>query len=98
VSGRRRYLVCYDIRDPTRLRKVHKTVKRYGWSMQYSVFVCDLSTMELYALRADVGALLNHDQDSVALIDCGDPKDRGRQCFAFLGPVPDLPTAGPVIL
>jgi CRISPR-associated protein Cas2 len=98
MAARKRYLVCYDIRDPTRLRKVHKTVKGFGWSMQYSVFVCDLSPMELFSLRAAVGKILNHDVDSVALIDCGDPAERGRDCFSFLGPYPDLPVKGSVIL
>ena len=31
---RRCYLVCYDIRDPKRLRRVHKTMKGYGESWQ----------------------------------------------------------------
>jgi CRISPR-associated protein Cas2 len=98
MSGRRRYLVCYDIRDPARLRRVHKTMKSFGWSMQYSVFVCDLDAIEVFSLRARIGALIAHDQDSVALIDCGDPKDRGRSSFSFLGPIPDLPSTGPVVL
>ncbi len=40
---RRRYLVCYDIRDPARLRRTHKTVLGFGHHLQYSVYVCDLS-------------------------------------------------------
>jgi CRISPR-associated protein Cas2 len=98
MAGRKRYLVCYDIRDPTRLRRVHKTMKRFGWSMQYSVFVCDLDDREIYDLRGAIGSVMKHDVDSVALIDCGDPAERGRACFSFLGPIPDLPTAGPVVI
>ena len=48
---RGRYLVAYDIRDPRRLREVHRIVKGYGVSLQYSVFVCDLTFKELCALR-----------------------------------------------
>lgn len=98
MASRKRYLVCYDIRDPVRLRKVHKKMKGFGWAMQYSVFVCDLSPVEVFALRSEVGSLINHDVDSVALIDCGDPADRGRSSFSFLGPIPDLPTSGAVVL
>ncbi len=98
MAARKRYLVCYDIRDPTRLRKVHKKMKSFGWSMQYSVFVCDLDQTEVFALRTSIGEIINHRIDNVALIDCGDPNDRGRSCFSFLGPLPELPSAGPVVL
>ena len=97
-KGRRRYLVAYDIRDAKRLRKVHKTMKAFGWSMQYSVFVCDLDRIELFALETELGAHLHHGMDSVAIIDVGDPAERGRQCFAFMGVPPTLPTSGPVVI
>lgn len=98
MAARKRHLVCYDIRDPVRLRKVHKTMKSFGWPMQYSVFVCDLDAQELFALRTAIGGIIHHGVDSVALVDCGDPHDRGRACFSFLGPLPDLPTAGALVL
>lgn len=98
ARGRRRYLVAYDIRDGKRLRRVHKTVKGYGWPMQYSVFICDLDDMELMALRMDLGAIIHHHADSVAVIDLGDPADRGVECFSFMGIGPTLPTSGAVIL
>ena len=98
MAGRKRYLVCYDIRDPGRLRRVHRTMKSFGWAMQYSIFVCDLDSIELYALREAIGRIIHHQMDNVAMVDCGDPKDRGRSCFEFLGPMPELPTAGPVVL
>jgi CRISPR-associated protein Cas2 len=97
MAQRKRYLVCYDIREPGRLRRVHKTMKSFGWSMQYSTFVCDLDPSEVFSLRAKIGALIHHEVDSVALIDCGDPTERGKQCFSFLGPIPELPVAGSVV-
>lgn len=98
MHGRRRYLVAYDIRDPRRLRQVHKTMKAFGWPMQYSVFVCDLDRAELFDLETELGRRINHGVDSVAIIDVGDPADRGRSCFDFMGVRPSLPTAGPVII
>jgi CRISPR-associated protein Cas2 len=98
VSARKRYLVCYDIRDAVRLRRVHKRMKGFGWAMQYSVFVCDLSPSELFALRSEIGSIINHDVDAVALVDCGDPEERGRSSFSFLGPIPTLPVSGAVVL
>ena len=98
VHGRRRYLVAYDIRDDKRLRRVHKTMKGFGWSMQYSVFICDLDRIELYDLETALGQTIHHGEDSIAIIDLGDPIERGRQCFSFMGAEPTLPTSGPVIL
>jgi CRISPR-associated protein Cas2 len=97
-KGRRRYLVAYDIREDKRLRQVHRTMKGYGWAMQYSVFICDLDAMELMAMRMDLGILIHHSVDSIAIIDLGEPHERGRQCFSFMGAAPALPQAGPVIL
>ena len=96
--GRTRYLVSYDIRDPKRLRKVHKLVKDFGWPMQYSVFICDLDAFELLLLKQEVGAVINHSQDSLALINLGPPDNRGRECFDFMGISAPLPTSGPTII
>ncbi len=95
---RRRYLAAYDIRDPRRLRRVHAMMKGYGWAMQYSVFICDLDPMELMRLRMDIAELVKHDEDSIAVIDLGDPRERGRECFEFIGVSRGLPSAGPVII
>lgn len=98
AAGRRRYLVAYDIRDDNRLRRVHKTVKAYGWPMQYSVFICDLDRIELLDLQAELGDIIQHNADSVALIDLGEPHERGRRCFEFMGVAPVLPSSGPVVI
>ena len=98
MARRKRYLVAYDIRDNKRLRRVHKTMKGYGWSLQYSVFICDLDMIELLAMRADLGAVIHHTVDSIAIVDLGAPDERGGNCFSFMGAVPRLPTSGPVIV
>jgi len=96
--ARRRYLVAYDIREDRRLRSVHRTMKGYGWAMQYSVFVCDLDPMEVLALKTDIASIIDHRVDSVALLDLGLPAERGKGCFEFMGPAPPLPAGGPLIL
>ncbi len=98
MRDRQRFLVAYDIRDPKRLRQVHKTAKEFGWAMQYSVFVADLDRMELVELRMRMAEIIDHGEDSVAVINVGSPADRGRSAFEFLGVAPDLPTSGPVII
>lgn len=96
--ARRRFLVAYDIRDDRRLRAVHRTVKAFGWPMQYSVFICDLDMMELLDLKTEVGAIIDHRVDSLAFVDLGMPHERGRSCFEFMGHARRLPTSGPLIL
>lgn len=93
--ARRRYLLAYDISEPARLRATHKTAKRYGYPLQYSLFVCDLDRTELVSLRWDIGKVINHAQDRVAIIDVG---DAGKVGFEFLGVRPVIPTGGPTIV
>ena len=98
AAGRTRYLVSYDISDPKRLRKVHKAVKDFGWSMQYSVFICDLDPVEMVLLKQEVASIIHHSEDSVAFVNLGPPTHRGRECFDFMGLRTALPTAGPTII
>lgn len=93
---RRRYLTAYDIADPKRLRKVCKAMEGYGERLQYSVFVCDLSGIELVGLKTDVGMHMNFAEDSLVIIDLGEP-GVGRS-FEFLGTHRPLPRSGPRIL
>src|SRR5262249_2506306 len=46
------YLVCYDISDPKRLRKVATVCEDFGYRRQYSVFLCRLSATDLVRLRS----------------------------------------------
>lgn len=98
MASRKRYLVAYDIREDKRLRRVHKTMKGYGWSLQYSVFICDLDRIELLSMRSDLGNIIHHGLDSIAIVDLGSPNERGSDCFQFMGAPTRLPTSGPVII
>lgn len=96
---RRRYLVCYDIRDPGRLRRTHRTVLGYGYHLQYSVYVCDLSGMERQRMLDDLKAVIDQRVDSVVIFDLGLP-DAGYQArrVARIGPAPEIPAAAPTII
>ena len=98
AAGRTRYIVSYDISDPKRLRRVHKSVRDFGWPMQYSVFICDLDSVELLMLKQEIGSIINHSEDSVAFVNLGPPQHRGRECFYFMGARAPLPESGPAIV
>jgi len=91
---RRRYLIAYDIADPHRLRDVHRAVKGFGYALQYSVFVCDLSSMEQTGLKSSLRDILHFTEDQVVFVDLGRPEKRGTDCFEFMGIHPKLPTSG----
>jgi CRISPR-associated protein Cas2 len=58
MQGSRWWLVCYDVHDPERLRKAAKHLEGYGERMQYSVFRCWLTRLELERLRWELTELL----------------------------------------
>jgi CRISPR-associated protein Cas2 len=87
-------VVAYDIREPKRLRQVHGAMKAFGYPLQYSVFVCDLDGMEKVRLREVMGRIMHLRQDSLAIIDLGDARTRGIECFEFMGVGPTLPKGG----
>jgi len=59
--------------------------KDFGYALQYSVFVCDLTAEELVRLRARLTEELHLEEDSVGLFDLGPPRGRGIECIEFLG-------------
>ncbi|HZT94494.1 MAG TPA: CRISPR-associated endonuclease Cas2 [Gaiellaceae bacterium] len=91
MADRTRYLLAYDIRDARRLRRVHEVAKSYGEPLQYSVFVCDLTRVELLGLRADLLLEMNLHEDSVGIFDLGPPSGRGLRCVEFIGARRPLP-------
>ena len=92
---RRRHLIAYDIREPSRLRRVCKLMEAHGERLQYSVFVCDLTKTELLHLRRDAERIMNLAADSVVIIDLGN-LDAAR--FTFVGQRMELPSRGNQII
>lgn len=62
------YLVCYDICDAKRLRKVAHTCEDFGCRRQYSVFLCRLSAHDLVRLKSRLYDLLDLTVDQVLFI------------------------------
>lgn len=97
MASRTRYLVAYDIRDPRRLRRVHQVAKDHGEPLQYSVFVCDLTPLELIGLKRRLLAEIKSSEDSVGIFDLGAPTSRGVQCIEFMGVRRALPADEPAV-
>jgi CRISPR-associated protein Cas2 len=79
------YLVCYDIADDKRLRKVFKTCRNYGDHLQYSIFECDLSESEFVKLERDLGEIINHAKDQVLFVALGAAESRGERVIRAIG-------------
>jgi CRISPR-associated protein Cas2 len=90
---RTRYLVCYDIADPMRLRRVCQIMQGFGVRMQYSVFLCDLAADELTDLRFALRSAVHQAVDSVIIISLGPAYDASG--FEFVGRAPSLPDGSP---
>lgn len=79
------YLVCYDITDEKRLRRVFKTCKNYGDHLQYSVFECDLNPAEKVVLERALSEVIKHDEDQVMFVSLGPSEGRGDRVITALG-------------
>ncbi|MDQ2844284.1 MAG: CRISPR-associated endonuclease Cas2 [Acidobacteriota bacterium] len=82
---RKSYLVCYDISDDKRLRRVFKIMRGYGDHLQYSVFECQLNATDLVKMRAELAAAIHHDKDQVLFVDLGPAEGRGDRVITALG-------------
>jgi CRISPR-associated protein Cas2 len=90
---RNRYIVCYDIADAKRLRKVFTKMHGFGNPVQYSVFRCDLSQKEKFLMLDALTGLINQREDRVMVVDTGPADGRGGDCLVFLGR--DIPPEPP---
>lgn len=82
---RRCYLVCYDIRDPKRWRKVFRTMKGHGEHWQYSVFFCVLKDIDRVRMQTELEEAMNLKADQTMIIDLGSDEQIARQSATVLG-------------
>jgi len=79
------YLIAYDICDPKRWRQVYRIMCGAGHPLQYSVFHCELSAVELHKVQAALWTELNLNEDRVMVVDLGPVDGRGDDCIEFWG-------------
>ena len=64
------YVICYDIVEPKRWRKVYKKLHGYGRRLQYSIFRCRLTKIEVEKLRWELEKELTSEDKLLILSIC----------------------------
>jgi len=98
MTGRNVYLVAYDVRDPKRLRKIHRALRGFGGTLQFSIFHCELTPKEKQLLIGDVSDIIHHHEDRVLLVDVGPRDGRAKRAIEILGSQHLPPASGPTII
>lgn len=88
---RNRYLVCYDICEPKRLRQTYRKMRGFGEALQYSVFLCELSPKERAIMLSELDGIINHDEDCVMTVDLGGIDRDMDVRVSFLGIKKEMP-------
>ncbi len=91
------YIVCYDICDDKRLRRVFKALRDVGDHLQYSVFECQLTPSGLARLKAGLAGIIHHTEDQVLFVSLGPAETRPERTITALGK-PYSPVNAPCIV
>ena len=98
MSGRFVYVVCYDIRDPKRLRHVYKTMRGYGEHLQYSVFRCEITPAEKVQLIMALTEIIHEREDRILILPLGPAHGRYASRIETLGSQLVRGEEGPYVL
>lgn len=79
------YLVCYDICDEKRLRRIHKTMKGFGVPWQYSIFFCMLRDIDRVRMKTALEMEMNQKEDSVFIVDLGADETNAKKAVTVIG-------------
>ena len=94
MQDTRWFIVCYDVRDPKRLRKCAKHMEGYGHRVQYSVFRCWMTPKQVQRLGWELTSILTT-EDDVLMIPLCDGCVAGIQCAHTAIKRPDWPKEPP---
>ena len=79
------YLVCYDICDDKRLRRVAEICSDFGVRLQYSVFECDLDDSEKIVLNGKLEEVIDASEDQVLYVSLGPTQGKAALGITALG-------------
>lgn len=91
------YLVCYDIRDPRRWRRVFRLMKGYGQWVQLSVFQCRHGPKRHAEMLQLLDGAINASEDHLLVIDIG-PANAVEPRFTSFGKTFDVMERGPIVI
>jgi len=93
------WLVCYDVRDPKRLRAAARHLQGYGHRMQYSVFRCWMTPLQMQRLRWELTEMLLPEDDVLMIPLCARCVDRLEQTHSTSKRVdwPDAPSSHTIV-
>ena len=79
------YLVCYDICDDKRLRRVAEICGDFGVRLQYSVFECDLDDSERIVLNGKLEEVIDAAEDQILYVSLGPTQGKATWGITALG-------------
>ena len=85
AAVRNTFIVCYDISNDLRLRRVHKTMCGFGDRLQYSVFECRFSAADVARCKHAIGKIIHTREGQVLFVDLGPADGRGERVITALG-------------
>ena len=59
------YVICFDVHNDKRLRKISNEMENFGSRVQRSVFECHLEAAQLQTLQQRLGSLMEQTEDQV---------------------------------
>lgn len=65
ANEKKTWLVCYDIREPRRLRRVHRQLRKQGATVQYSAFSVYASDNEMTGVLEGLQQLIDPQRDDL---------------------------------
>lgn len=95
---RKNYIVSYDIKDPKRLYRIHKKLRGYGDSLQYSVFLCELSAKEKMIMISELLEIINIKEDNLLLFDIGQSSYATNKKITMFGEKVEIKERSAVII
>ena len=82
----REYIICYDITEPRRLGRIHRTLKKAALPVQYSVFLFCGTPEQLALCLARLEAIMDPDTDDIRAYPL---PQRGLRLSLGRAPLPD---------
>jgi CRISPR-associated protein Cas2 len=73
-------------------------VRSHGDRLQYSVFLCELDTIEKLGMMSELRLVIDHRHDSIVVIDLGEPGRHNSARIETMGTSRRLPDSGPTIV